>query len=44
MPFKVFQKESFYGPLKGQMNEMWKVYKGQYTTDTKEISFKEYEP
>ena len=26
------------------MNEMWKVYKGQYATDMKEISFKEYEP
>ena len=26
------------------MNEMWKAYKGQYATDTKEIFFKEYEP
>ena len=25
------------------MNEMWKAYKGQYATDTKDISFKEYE-
>jgi len=26
------------------MNEMWKTYKGQYETDTKEVSFKEYDP
>ena len=44
MPFQVFQKKCFYGPLRGQMNETWKVYKGQYATDIKEISFKEYEP
>jgi len=44
MSFQIFQKESFYVPLRGQMNEMWKVYKGQYTTDAKEIFFKEYEP
>ena len=42
--FQVFQKESFYGPLRGQMNETCKAYKGQYVTDIKEISFKEHEP
>ena len=26
------------------MNEMWKVYKGPYATDMKEIFSKEYEP
>jgi len=26
------------------MNEMWKAYKGCYTTKTKEISFNDYEP
>ena len=26
------------------MNKTWKAYKGQYATDMKEISFKEYEP
>jgi len=26
------------------MNETRKAYKGQYATNTKEISFKEYEP
>ena len=44
MSFQVFQKESFYGPLRGQMNETWKAYKGQYVIDMKEISFREYEP
>ena len=44
MPFQVFQKESFYGPLRGQMNEICKAYKGQYAIDAKEISFKEYKP
>ena len=39
MPFQVFQKEGFYGQLRGQMNEMWKAYKGQYATDTKENFF-----
>ena len=44
LPFQVFQKGSFYGPLRGQMNEMWKACKGQYVANTKVISFKEYEP
>jgi len=43
-PLQVFQKESFYGPLRGHVNETWKAYKGQYVTNMKEISFKEYEP
>ena len=44
MSFQIFQKESFYVPLRGQINEIWKAYKGQYVTDIKKISFKEYEP